>query len=406
MSGTTPNRTRNLAARTGRWGADHWKSMLFFPLAAIALIAAPIAPAGRTDKPVSNALASKLQKVVDTAVASPRAVFPGTELFVSQPELGTWRGAAGEADVHPRTPMNPNDTFRAGSIMKPFVATVVLQLVEEGKLSLDDPLTAVLPREITDRVAAADRITVRMLLNHTSGVPEYVDLPFDRMVIANPRRVWTVEEFLDRSARHPRQFQPGTEYAYSNTDYNLLGLVIEHVTGKPWRTEVRERVIDRIGLQQTSLPQPGRVSIGRGDAHGYELVNGKLVDVTDIDSSMAGAAGGNALVTTTEDLSRFLDALLAGKLFEKPGTLRSMMTFVHAKSDSGLPLMYGLGLERYTFPGGVTVIGHLGTAGGYRAFVGYVPGRKVAIAMMVNTGEGDPTPVLMPALRLMLTPAS
>jgi D-alanyl-D-alanine carboxypeptidase len=135
-------------------------------------------------------------------------------------------------------------------------------------------------------------------------------------------------------------------------------------------------------------------------------VNRKLRDVTDIDSSMAGAAGGNALVTTTEDLSRFLDALLADQLCEKPGTLRSMMTFGHAKSDSGLPLDYGLGLERYTFPGGgIKVIGHLGTAGGYRAFVGYVPRRMATIAMMINTGNGDPTPVPMPALKLMLAAA-
>jgi D-alanyl-D-alanine carboxypeptidase len=246
MFGTTPNRSR--AAR----------KLVFVPFAAIALMAASIASAGQTSKPVANALGSKLQQVIDSAVASPRAVFPGTELFVSQPELGTWRGAAGEANVHPSTRMYPNDRFRAGSITKPFVATVLLQLVEEGKLSLDDPLTAVLPRDITDRVAAADRITVRMLLNHTSGVPEYVDLPFDRMVIADPRRVWTVEQFLDRSAKHPRQFRPGTEYAYSNTDYNLLGLVIEHVTGDSWRAEVRKRVIDRIGLQHTSLPRPGR----------------------------------------------------------------------------------------------------------------------------------------------------
>jgi D-alanyl-D-alanine carboxypeptidase len=140
--------------------------------------------------------------------------------------------------------MHPNDTLRAGSIMKPFVATVVLQLVEEGKLALDDRLTAGLPGAVTARVAAADRITVRMLLNHTSGVPEYVDQPFDRMVIANPRRVWAVEEFLVRSARHARKFPSGSRYAYSNTDYNLLGLVIEHVTGKPWRVEVRERVIE------------------------------------------------------------------------------------------------------------------------------------------------------------------
>ncbi len=390
-----------------RWFSTSRLELVLLPLAAMVLMSAPAASAGRTNKPVSNTLGSKLQRILDDAVGSPKAVFPGTGLFVSQPELGTWRGAAGEANVHPRTPMHPNDTFRAGSIMKPFVATVVLQLAEEGKLALDDPLTAVLPHDAVARVADADRITVRMLLNHTSGVPEYDDAQFDHMVLVNPRRVWKVDELLDRAAGQPRRFQPGKAYAYSNTDYNLLGLVIEQATGQPWRTAVRERVIDRIGLTHTSLPQPGHTSIGSDAAHGYELVNGKLRDVTDIDSSMAGAAGGNALVTTTEGLSRFLDALLAGKLFEKPQTLRSMLTFVHANSDSGLPLGYGLGIERYTLPGGVTVIGHFGTAGGYRAFVGYAPAQKVTIAMMINSGEaGDPTPVLIPAIELMVAEAS
>jgi D-alanyl-D-alanine carboxypeptidase len=139
---------------------------------------------------------------------------------VSQPALGTWAGAAGEANIDPATPMQPGDKFRAGSIMKPFVATAILQLVEEGKLALDDPLPKVLPADIVARVSGADRITLRMLLNHTSGIPEYSDERFNRRVMADPQRVWQVGEFLDLSAAQPRQFEPGQGYAYSNTDYN------------------------------------------------------------------------------------------------------------------------------------------------------------------------------------------
>jgi len=117
---------------------------------------------------------------------------------------------------------------------------------------------------------------------------------------------------------------------------------------------------------------------------------------------MAGAAGGAALVTTTGDLSRFLDALLAGRLFEKPSTLKAMLTFVDATSESGIPLGYGLGIERYTLPGGVQLIGHFGTGAGYRAFVGYLPAQKVSLALAMNAGQvADPTPVLMGAIRAM-----
>ena len=119
---------------------------------------------------------------------------------------------------------------------------------------------------------------------------------------------------------------------------------------------------------------------------------------------MVGAAGGNALVTTTEDLAHFLDALLAGKLLTRPATLKEMLTFVKATDVPG-QVGYGLGIERYQFPGGVEAIGHLGTGAGYRAFIGRLPAQKIDIAMVI-TNRDDPTPVLMPALELMVGQAS
>lgn len=396
--------TRAFTTRLRPWFSTSGRGLVFLALAAMFAMAVPSAFAGKNERPVSKKLAAQMQQILDGAVKSPKTVFPGTALYVSQPKLGTWAGAAGEANIHPATPMRASDTFRAGSIIKPFVSTVVLQLVEEGKLALDDRLPAVLPHSVVARVADADRITVRMLLNHTSGIPEYSDEKFYREVLVHPRRIWKVEELLDRAAAQPRAFAPGERYAYSNTDYNLLGLVIERATGKPWRMVVRERIIDRLGLKHTSLPEPGHVSIGSDASHGYELVNGKLRDASDVDPSMAGAAGGNALVTTTQDLSQFLDTLLAGKLFTRPGTLKKMLTFVKATDLPG-KVGYGLGIERYQFPGGVEVIGHLGTGAGYRAFIGRLPAQKIDIAMVI-TNPDDPTTVLFPALKLMVAEAS
>ena len=387
-----------------RWFSTSGRKRVVPVLATTIAIAALAACGGQEKKQVSDELGTQLQQILDSAVESPKTVFPGTALYVSHPKLGTWAGAAGEGNINPATPMRAEDTFRAGSIVKPFVAATILQLVEEGKFTLDDRLPALLPQDVVARIADADRITVRMLLNHTSGIPEYSDEQFDRMVIADLHRVWHVEEFLDLAAAHPRQFEPGERYAYSNTDYNLLGLIIEEATGESWRAVVRERVIDRLDLKHTSLPEPGDVSIGSDAAHGYELVNGKRRDTSDVDPSMAGAAGGNALVTTTEDLTRFLDALLAGKLFERPETLEEMLTFVEATDNPG-KVGYGLGIERYQLPGGVEVIGHLGTGAGYRAFVGHLPAQEIDIAMVI-TSPDDPTPVLIPALELMVAEAS
>ena len=127
--------------------------------------------------------------------------------------------------------------------------------------------------------------------------------------------MWKVSEFLDLAAAQPPVFAPGTGFFYSNTDYNLLGLIIERITGRSWRHEVTRRVIRPLRLTRTSLPAPGDRSIKGAHAHGYGELDGKTVDLTRVDPSFAGAAGASALVTTVGDLARFLDALFKGRLF-------------------------------------------------------------------------------------------
>jgi D-alanyl-D-alanine carboxypeptidase len=373
-------------------------------LAVVAAMTAPVAGADTTQtREGPRDVGPRLQAILDRAVREPDAGFPGVALTVRRPGHGTWTGAAGRARIDPARRMRPGDRFRAGSIAKPFVAAATLQLAEEGRFSLDDPLPAVLPASVTARFPEAGRITVRMLLNHTSGIAEYSGSAFDREVLADPRRRWTVGEVLDRSAARPRTGAPGERFAYSNANYNLLGAVLEHATGKPWRTVVRERVIERAGLRHTSLPQPGSIPTGRDIAHGYQVIDGRRHDLTGIDSSMAGAAGGHALLTTTEDLSRFLRTLLDGRLFRRPETVQEMRRFVAADESNGR-IGYGLGLERYVLPGGVEMVGHMGTTGGYRAYTFRLPAQGVDIAM-VTTSPVDPAPVLMPALKVLVAGA-
>jgi D-alanyl-D-alanine carboxypeptidase len=288
------------------------------------------------------------------------------------------------ADIETNTPMRADDQFRAGSLMKPFISVVILQLVEEGLFSLDDPLTAVLPVRVTDKFAGSDQITVRMLLNHTSGIPEWSTAAADAEVAANPAKVWEVEEFLDLAAAQEPAFAPGEEHAYANTNYNLLGLVIEEATGRSWREEVRQRILQPLGLENTSLPEPGETAITGDHARGYEPLDGQLVDFTAADPSMAGAAGGGALVTTAADLARFLAAVLAGELFQETGTLDELLTFVDAPDEAGVPYWYGLGMEKYVLPGNVEMIGHLGCTAGYCSAVHYLPAQEITVAAMIN----------------------
>jgi len=353
-----------------------------------------------TREAFDEGLAGQLQAVLEAAVENPETSFPGAILYVSSPDLGTWIGTAGLGEVETQTPMRADDRFRAGSIAKTFVSVVTLQLVEEGLFSLDDALPAVLPASIAAKFPDSDKITVRMLLNHSSGIAEWISPAMEEEIASDPTKVWDVNEFLDLAAEQPVYFAPGAGYHYSNANYNLLGLVIEGATGRSWRDEVTERVIEPLHLENTLLPEPGDVSIPGNHARGYAATSGGVLDITAVDPSMAGAAGGGALVTTVSDLARFLDAVLSGELFQNAGTLDDMLVFIDAP-DQGGQVGYGLGMQRYVLPGGTEVIGSLGMTAGYVAFTGYLPAQDITIAAAMNS-MGDPTPVLLPALEVLV----
>lgn len=352
-------------------------------------------------KIIDQVLAGQLQTALDAAVGSPETNFPGAVLYVSSPELGTWTGAAGLGSIETATVMRPDDKFRAGSIMKTFISVVTLQLVEEGQFSLNNPLPALLSERVTAKFPNNEKITVRMLLNHTSGIAEWLTEAAYAEIAANPAKVWEVDEYLDFAAAQEPYFAPGEGWTYSNTDYNLLGLIIEHATGRSWRKEVRERIIEPLHLDNTLLPEPGDLSIPGNHARGYHEINGKLVDFTGVDPSMAGAAGGSALVTTTADLARFLDAVLAGELFQNAGTLDEMLAFVPAPSQGG-QVGYGLGMQKLVLPGEIEVLGHGGGTAGFRSFVGYLPAQDITIVVAMTNMESDPSQVLFPALQILI----
>jgi D-alanyl-D-alanine carboxypeptidase len=343
-------------------------------------------------------LAQQLQHVLRDVLRDPSIHSPGAILHVRSPKLGRWTGVAGLGRVKPKVPMRPGDRFRAGSIMKPFLSVVVLQLAERGRLSLDARLPDLLPADVVGRFPTAHDITVRMLLDHRSGIPEW-DLPAqDDDAARHPAKVWRIDEILDLAAAQAPMFAPGTAFFYSNTDYNLLGLIVEQLTGRSWRHEITRRVVRHLQLRHTSLPAPGHRSIDGPHAHGYFPLDGRLVDLTRLDPSMAGAAGGGALVTTVGDLSRFLDALLKGLLFRHPATLKHMLAFLPTPGE--VTAGYGLGIEQYALPGGIELIGHLGGAGTYRTFIGRQRPQGVTIAFALNF-QDDPTPLIFPVAQAL-----
>jgi D-alanyl-D-alanine carboxypeptidase len=356
----------------------------------------PVAPAGQRFDPD---LARRLQRALRDALRDPSTTAPGAILHVRSPRLGAWTGVAGVGRVAPDVSMRRADRFRAGSIVKPFVSVVVLQLAERGRLSLDARLPEVLPASVIDRFAHAADITVRMLLAHRSGIPDWESPAVGEQVARDPAKVWKVSEFLDLAAAQPPVFAPGRGFFYSNTNYNLLGLIIERITRRSWRRQVTRRVIRPLRLARTDLPAPGHRSIEGAHARGYAELDGMMIDVTRVDPSFAGAAGAGALVTTVQDLARFVDALFKARLFRRRGTLRQMLEPAPAQGEGGL-VGYGLGIELRALPGGVELVGHLGGTAGYRSYVGRVRPLGVTMAFALNT-QDDPTPLVTGAVQAL-----
>ena len=236
----------------------------------------------------------------------------------------------------------------------------------------------------------ADRITPRMLLQHTSGLGEYIDQP---IVQADKQRPWTPTELVAVAERAGRVGEPGGQHHYSNTNYIVLGELIAAASGKTWDEQVRARITGPLGMDHTDV-------IGRrGTAVGHRLVDGQFVDsTTSAHPSVGGAAG--ALASTGSDLIRFAEALAKGKLLSA-STTKAMESFVAAEDLSrfGVDHSYGLGIERHA-TSALSLVGHMGTGEAQSAYFGFdrVHGRAVA----VTTNTAIPGPAAMIAMESLL----
>ncbi|AXB44950.1 serine hydrolase domain-containing protein [Amycolatopsis albispora] len=299
---------------------------------------------------------------------------------------------SGVAEVGTSKPVPRDGRFRMGSNTKTFVAVVVLQLVGEGRLSLEDKVADLLPGVVTS--PGGDQITVRQLLQHTSGLHNYTaDLP-----------VATEQDFLEHrfeeadpaqlvkdAMAKPPEFAPGTSWNYSNTNYLLAGMVIEKLTGNPWAAEVRSRILVPLGLRDTYSPG-ARTGLAHPHAHGYTVWPGttKVVDTTELSPTWAGAAGD--MITTTDDLSRFWRALLGGKLL-RPAEFAEMRRTVPAKTwqETDPGSAYGLGISSTPLSCGELSWSHGGDIHGFATRNGYSgDGRRGVVVSMSTQDFGGP----------------
>lgn len=288
----------------------------------------------------------------DTRAALAAMVAAGTPGVIARVDGNHrhWTGTAGVADLDRPRPRNPAEHFRIASITKTFTAVTLLKLEAEGRLSLDDSVERWLPGVLDGNGYDGHSVTVRQLLNHTSGIYDvlddrgfasrYMGTAFleHRFDDCTPRRL------VDIAVSHPPVFEPGTRWGYSNTNYLLAGMIIEAVTGHPYAEVVESRLLRPLGLHGTSLPGHSP-AMPEPHARAYSTLfvdspDATVYDVTEFDPSLAGAAG--EIISTATDLNRFLSRLLNGSVLP-PRQQRELLTGI----DTGQGDRYGLGLRTY-----------------------------------------------------------
>ncbi|MDC0705946.1 serine hydrolase domain-containing protein [Priestia sp. AB] len=293
----------------------------------------------------------------------------------------TWSYAAGIADLRTKKPMKTDFRFRIGSVTKTFIATVLLQLAGENRLNLDDSIEKWLPGVIQGNGYDGNQITIRQILNHTSGIADYVNSKdFD---IMDTKKSYTADEFVKMGISLPPDFPPGKGWSYSNTGYVVLGMLIEKVTGNSYAEEVENRIIEPLDLSNTFLPGNSSVIPSTKHARGYFQLDGasELEDVTYINP---GSSDGD-MISTADDLNKFFSYLLSGQLLKEQQLKQMLTTVPTGREGTG----YGLGIYETKLPNGVSIWGHRGIVLGFTTFAGGTLGGKHTLAVNLNSFKAD-----------------
>ncbi|EMD26636.1 serine hydrolase domain-containing protein [Amycolatopsis azurea] len=353
--------------------------MLLKTILSLVLAVGPVAAPATPDIPAAE-LHSRL-----AALAAGRDITAG--LIHVRNGRGQWSDAVGVRDLSSGAPAAADGHFRIGSVTKTFAATVLLQLVDERRLALDDPIERHLPGVVPD----GGRVTVRHVLQHTSGLHDYMSEPgysTNRWRADARFDDYTPSQLLKVAfAKGPDFENPGESWHYSNTNYVVAGLLVEKLTGHSYGEEVSRRILRPLDLRNTSVPGH-RPSLPAPHARGYEplpTTPATIVDATDMDPSLDWAAG--EMISTTRDLTTFVTALLQGRL-----TSKQSLAEMRRMRDAVPLFRYGLGLQEFAIPcadGPKPVWGHTGQLIGY-VTVAFTDGKGKSLTLSLNPYEQDP----------------
>ncbi len=334
---------------------------------------------------IVSQLDTYLQSQVYTEGGDPTNAAPGLVLYVKTPD-GTYLNAAGVTSLEDGTPIQPDDILEIGSNTKSMTVVLLMQLVEQGLISLDDPLSKWLPEQAA-ALPNGDQITIRQMAQHTAGLWDYGDELIGAGV-GDPdalEAAFTPEEMVQFAADNGTPyFAPGEEgqWHYSNTGYVMLGMIIEQITGQKIGDLMQTRIFDPLGLESAvfleGVPEPGQIT-----TQGYWWnEDGERVNTTNWNASQGWAAGAAAMTAT--DLATYGQALAAGELFQNADTLNEMLTF-DPSARFGVLGPYGLGL--IDFAGDGTMWGHGGQTLGFQSLWYVEPAKDIVVVGLTNSAS-------------------
>lgn len=358
----------------------------------VAVTTTPVpSPAGEAFPQLSPAVAARLDGAIRGVMRE--AQVPGVMVALSAPGKGEYIRAFGTADKATGQQMSPGLYMRIGSETKTFTVTALLELVDQGKVGLDDPIG-----RYVKGVPNGDRITLRQLAGMRSGLYNYsMDDDFFKALTSDPQRSFTPQQLLAYSFKHPVNFAPGAEFEYCNTNTILLGLVVEKAGGMPLHDYITKNVVRPAGLKHTLFPTGAEFP--QPHAHGYtqQTATGKVEDSTDWNPSWGWAAG--AMISDLEDMRTWAKVVATGTLLTAETQAQRLKTGSTDLSDTG----YGLGI--FNVEGW---IGHNGSLPGYQSLTIYLPQEQATLVVLLNTDvphdQTEPSTLFGKAITEIVTP--
>ena len=365
-------------------------------------VAEATAPPSVAAPAVPEALDRKLQSRLNKLRS--KYAIPGASVTIILADGATWTGTSGLANVRKQTKVKDDTAFALASVSKTYTAALILALADEGKVDLDTRVSKILPK-----IRFADRVTVRQLLNHTSGLSDFfLNGKIDQALFGDRSREWTTRDAF-RYVGKP-VFPAGRGWYYSNTNYALLGMIAEAVDGRPLAEQLRTRFFDPLGLDHTyqQVAEKPRGPIARGYRVMGSLSKPVYSDQSDGSKSMpftsvvTAAGGAGSVAATSSDAARWARALYAGDVLPR-ATVREMIGDARNTARFRPKIGYGLGVQVATLDGRPT-LGHSGRLVGFRSVVRHLPEEGITIAVLINESNTDPTIIAKSLLRIVSPP--